>query len=317
MRHIVGKISTSTFQRYKVYANRSSDERVMAPGSWGVGAVLVCFSGEDSGQTGEATGELRVAHRSRSRHLSNAPGLAGQLAASRKDSAREGAFATFSCKVLDLRETELGMERYGSANKGRRSVFGPLEDIFPIEIPARPGEILTIREFHAVHGCVLFPMCPGLRINLLRSSRCRISAILISSESLCYLLSKGGGQFDSAFGPVNGSVKLRGPQSGQKRLGQTLVKLWSTLVKLGQSSPNFGKCIPDHVLRVSGYSGPQSGQKRLGQTLVKLGQSSSDLGKCILDLVLRLFDVTILCRIRPAWFGLPRFTCRHPRKSRG
>jgi hypothetical protein len=62
----------------------------MAPGSRGAGAVFVCFSGEDSGQTGDATGEPRVARHSRSRYLSNAPGLAGQLAASRKDSAREG-----------------------------------------------------------------------------------------------------------------------------------------------------------------------------------------------------------------------------------
>ena len=62
----------------------------MAPGSRGAGAVFVCFSGEDSGQTGEATGEPRVARRSRSCHLSNAPGLMGQLTASRKDSAREG-----------------------------------------------------------------------------------------------------------------------------------------------------------------------------------------------------------------------------------
>uniref|UniRef100_A0A2N9GNP7 Uncharacterized protein n=1 Tax=Fagus sylvatica TaxID=28930 RepID=A0A2N9GNP7_FAGSY len=31
----VGKLSTSSFQRYKVYANRSSDEGVMAPGSRG------------------------------------------------------------------------------------------------------------------------------------------------------------------------------------------------------------------------------------------------------------------------------------------
>ena len=44
----------STFQRYKVCMNRSSDERVMAPGSRGAGAVFVCFSGEDSGQTGDA-----------------------------------------------------------------------------------------------------------------------------------------------------------------------------------------------------------------------------------------------------------------------
>ena len=88
IQHIFGKLSMSTFQRYKFYMNRSLDERVMAPGSWGAGAVFVCFSDEDSGQTGDATGEPRVARRSRSRYLSNAPGLAGQLAASRKDSAR-------------------------------------------------------------------------------------------------------------------------------------------------------------------------------------------------------------------------------------
>uniref|UniRef100_A0A2N9EMJ3 Aminotransferase-like plant mobile domain-containing protein n=1 Tax=Fagus sylvatica TaxID=28930 RepID=A0A2N9EMJ3_FAGSY len=42
-------------------------------------------------------------------------------------------------------------------------------------------------------------------------------------------------------------------------------------------SPNSGKCIPDHVLRVFGYSGLQLGQKRLGQTSVKLGQPWSNL----------------------------------------
>uniref|UniRef100_A0A2N9GGH2 Uncharacterized protein n=1 Tax=Fagus sylvatica TaxID=28930 RepID=A0A2N9GGH2_FAGSY len=106
------------------------------------------------------------------------PGPARQLATSRKDSAREGGFpdvgfrrswyrwkacATFSCKVLDSRETELRTERYGPANRGRRSVFGPSEGIFPVRIPARPGKVLTIREFHAVHECVFFPTCPWLR----------------------------------------------------------------------------------------------------------------------------------------------------------
>ena len=62
----------------------------MAPGSQGAGVVFVCFSGEDSGQTGDATNETRVARRSQSCYLSNAPGLAGQLAASRKEFAREG-----------------------------------------------------------------------------------------------------------------------------------------------------------------------------------------------------------------------------------
>jgi hypothetical protein len=62
----------------------------MAPGSRGAGAVFVCFSGEDSGQTGDAFGEPRVPRRSRSHYLSNASGLTDQLFASRKDSAREG-----------------------------------------------------------------------------------------------------------------------------------------------------------------------------------------------------------------------------------
>jgi hypothetical protein len=62
----------------------------MAPGSWGAEAVFACFSGEDSGQTGEATCEPRVARRSWSCHLSNTPRLTCQLAPSRKDSAREG-----------------------------------------------------------------------------------------------------------------------------------------------------------------------------------------------------------------------------------
>ena len=99
-----------------------------------------------------------------------------------------------------------------------------------------------------------------------------------------------------------------GSWSGQ-RLGQTSVKLgqpWSNLVKLGQSSPNSGKCIPDHVLRVFGYGAPQSGQKRLGQpsvklwstfgqtwstlvNLVEIGQTSSNSGKCAPDSILGSF----------------------------
>ena len=42
------------------------------------------------------------------------------------------ACATLFLKVLDLQETELGLERYGPASEGHRSVFGPSEGIFPI-----------------------------------------------------------------------------------------------------------------------------------------------------------------------------------------
>uniref|UniRef100_A0A2N9GHY3 Uncharacterized protein n=1 Tax=Fagus sylvatica TaxID=28930 RepID=A0A2N9GHY3_FAGSY len=151
MQHIAGKLSTSSFQRYKVYMNRSSDERVMAPGSRGIGAVFVHLSGEDSDQMGDAFGEPRVPRRSWSRYLSNAPGLVDQLVASRKDSAREGGYfrrswyrrkacVAYFCKVPDSRKSELGLVRYGSATRGHRSVFGPFEGSFPIRIPARPDK---------------------------------------------------------------------------------------------------------------------------------------------------------------------------------
>jgi hypothetical protein len=128
------------------------------------------------------------------------------------------------------------------------------------------------------------------------------------------------------FGMVKGRSVRFSFWSGQ-RSGQTLVKHgqpWSNLVKLGQSSPNSGKCIPDHVLRVSQRGGPYSDRERFGQTLVKLGQPWSTLvkhgqasGNVSRTFFLGLFDVASPCRIRSAWFGLSRFTCRHPRKSRG
>uniref|UniRef100_A0A2N9J630 Uncharacterized protein n=1 Tax=Fagus sylvatica TaxID=28930 RepID=A0A2N9J630_FAGSY len=97
-----------------------------------------------------------------SRYLSNAPGLADQLVASRKDSAREGGCSGFA-------EIRAWVARYGPANRGHRGVFGPFEDSFPIGIPARPGKFLAIREFHVVHECVLFPTCPGLADQLVAS----------------------------------------------------------------------------------------------------------------------------------------------------
>uniref|UniRef100_A0A2N9HSI3 Uncharacterized protein n=1 Tax=Fagus sylvatica TaxID=28930 RepID=A0A2N9HSI3_FAGSY len=136
----------------------------MAPGSRGVGAVFVHSSGEDSGQTGDAIGEPRVPRRSRSHYLSNAPGLADQLVASRKDSAREGgSCAAYFCKVPDSRESELGLVRYGPASRVHRGVFGPFEGSFPIRIPADPDKFLAIREFHVVHGDVSSFQCARAR----------------------------------------------------------------------------------------------------------------------------------------------------------
>ena len=77
------------------------------------------------------------------------------------------ACATLSLKVLDLQETELGLERYGPTNGGHRSVFGLPKGYFPIKIPARPEKILTIRELYVVHECVFFLKVLDLRIKAL------------------------------------------------------------------------------------------------------------------------------------------------------
>uniref|UniRef100_A0A2N9H139 Aminotransferase-like plant mobile domain-containing protein n=1 Tax=Fagus sylvatica TaxID=28930 RepID=A0A2N9H139_FAGSY len=178
MQHISGKLSTSSFQRYKVCMNRSSDERVMAPGSRGIGAVFVHFSGEDSDQTGDAFGEPRVPRRSWSRYLSNAPGLVDQLVASRKDSAREGgyfdvlgtvgklALPTFArfrvCgnPSLDLyrpcTEASLGSQDMILRTEAVGMFLMPRGHLLT-EIPVQPEELLTIRKLRAVAEVNLLP----------------------------------------------------------------------------------------------------------------------------------------------------------------
>uniref|UniRef100_A0A2N9HS89 Aminotransferase-like plant mobile domain-containing protein n=1 Tax=Fagus sylvatica TaxID=28930 RepID=A0A2N9HS89_FAGSY len=118
-----------------------------------------------------------------------------------------------ACKVSELWETELGAERYGSANRGRRSVFGPSEGIFPVKIPARPGKVLTIREFHTVQAPHKGER-GSARYDLLNGGRWNVPYSTGSFSDRDSGLTEGafddpgvarwGGQFDSAFGPVNG-----------------------------------------------------------------------------------------------------------------
>uniref|UniRef100_A0A2N9GED5 Uncharacterized protein n=1 Tax=Fagus sylvatica TaxID=28930 RepID=A0A2N9GED5_FAGSY len=83
--------------------------------------------------------------------------------------------------VPDSRESELGLVRYGPASRVHRGVFGPFEGSFPIRIPADPDKFLAIREFHVVHGCVFFPMCPGSQINLLRVRKTLCASVATSA----------------------------------------------------------------------------------------------------------------------------------------
>uniref|UniRef100_A0A2N9HJ77 Reverse transcriptase domain-containing protein n=1 Tax=Fagus sylvatica TaxID=28930 RepID=A0A2N9HJ77_FAGSY len=269
------KLSTSTFQRYKVCTNRSLDGRVMAPGSRGcqelflhifpakipikrgmppanrelhVVAGVIIFPTHPGlrvnlqrvGKTLRAKAVVREKNASNLRPIfprflsvfARVFGLAPEVGF-RRSWCRLKAYATLSLKVLDLRETELGFARYDSANRGRWSVFGPLEDIFPIKIPARPGKILAIREFHTVHERVLFPTCPGLRINLLPCTEANLGSqdMVLRTEAVgMFLIPRGGGQSDPVFGLVNGLVK---PRSNLVNLSQT----WSKLSELWEMYP--------------------------------------------------------------------------------
>uniref|UniRef100_A0A2N9EWA5 Integrase catalytic domain-containing protein n=1 Tax=Fagus sylvatica TaxID=28930 RepID=A0A2N9EWA5_FAGSY len=352
----------------------------MAPGSRGVGAVFVHFSGEDSGQTGDAIGEPRVPRRSWSHYLSNAPGLADQLVASRKDSAREGGCSRFAgirawtCEIWFREQRSTGV------------FLVRLRTVFRSGFRLRPGKILAIREFHVVHECVFFPTCPGLWINLLRvrktlrasvatsvgkfrkfqhslissacfhargrrSSRCRILTILVSSESLRYLLFNGTGLAQRRAWELLTIRKLRAVAEVNllpKGLGS-----WTKLQRVGENlhaqtfdhnslvsrpfltrkvsriealicAPRIGQGVVSSI-QLLVWSTVRSNLQRtpVGSETVwsNLGQTRSTLVKlremCLESSSWESFDVASPRRIRPARFGLSRFACRHPRKSRG
>uniref|UniRef100_A0A2N9GCZ9 Aminotransferase-like plant mobile domain-containing protein n=1 Tax=Fagus sylvatica TaxID=28930 RepID=A0A2N9GCZ9_FAGSY len=230
------------------------------------------------------------------------------------------ALPTF-CKVLDSLESERGFARYGSANRGHRSVFGPFEDFFPIGIPARPGKILAIREFHVVHECVFISNVPGLADQLVASQedsarkrgnvggkvpefsaqpyfrRPVFTCVVDIAPDIGFRRSwyrrKACATYFSTG--VVSSIQLLVRSTVRSNLGQTsrvgngsvkprstLGQLWSNLVNLGKTWLDFGKCAPDPVLSCPFF------------VWRFLAQGTSDKEQMTRFLPTRIFSVSVL-----------------------
>uniref|UniRef100_A0A2N9GVT9 Uncharacterized protein n=1 Tax=Fagus sylvatica TaxID=28930 RepID=A0A2N9GVT9_FAGSY len=187
--------------------------------------------------------------------------------------------------VPDSRESELGLVRYGPASRVHRGVFGPFEGSFPIRIPADPDKFLAIREFHVVHGCVLFPMCPGSQINLLRVRKTLCASVATSVRqsrnfqqnlilSACFH-ARGLAQRRVW---VREDMILRTEAVGMFLMPRVLATTLSFLVRFRpvkygiEALDILYTLVKGWSVRSSFWSGQRS-----GQTLVKLGQPWSNL----------------------------------------
>uniref|UniRef100_A0A2N9FUA8 Uncharacterized protein n=1 Tax=Fagus sylvatica TaxID=28930 RepID=A0A2N9FUA8_FAGSY len=340
MQHIAGKLSTSSFQRFRIKRGMLSANREFHDVAW-------------------------------SRYLSNAPGLADQLVASRKDSAREGgspdvgfrrswyrrkACAAYFCKVPGFAEIRAWTCEIWPREQRPPGVFlVRLRAVFRSGFRLDPDKILAIREFHVMHECVFFPNVPGLADQLVASQEdsarkrgnvggkipelsakpyfvglfsrawpCTEASLgsqdmILRMEAVgMFLMPRGSGQFDSAFGLVNSP-------------GQTLVKLgqpWSNLVKTLQTLGNVSRTAfrgflgqMDPSRAGNGSVKPRSNFGQPWSNLVNPGQTWSTLVKpwemCPGPSSLGVFDATRLRWIMPAGSGSPHLACRHSRKSRG
>uniref|UniRef100_A0A2N9GP77 G-patch domain-containing protein n=1 Tax=Fagus sylvatica TaxID=28930 RepID=A0A2N9GP77_FAGSY len=131
------------------------------------------------------------------------------------------AFGVTSGKLLGFIVSGRGIEIDPAKVQAIRSMPAPKTEK---EIRSFLGRINYIARFIAQLTATCEPL-----FKLLRKSKL----------SMCSTYWSGGGQFDLAFGLVNGPVKP-----------------WSNLVKFGQNSPNSGKCILDRVLQVFWHRGP-------------------------------------------------------------
>uniref|UniRef100_A0A2N9IJ37 Uncharacterized protein n=1 Tax=Fagus sylvatica TaxID=28930 RepID=A0A2N9IJ37_FAGSY len=141
---------TSTFQRYKVRTNRSSDERVMAPGSQGVGAVFVVFFRRRFRPNGgchrrtESCTSCSLEFIS----LSNAPGP----------------------RASNLQRLPMSDFRRSWYRRKACATLLPCKGIFPIkDFRLDRGKSWRSESSTPCMKCVLFPTCPELADQLVMS----------------------------------------------------------------------------------------------------------------------------------------------------